>query len=53
LVNCQVISEDPIDFGFGVATIQVVQLWKMKPQIVNGQPVESTWQTRIRWVLPR
>jgi len=53
LVNCQVLSEDPVDFGFGEATKKVASLWKMKPQLVDGNPVEATWQTRIRWVLPR
>jgi protein TonB len=53
LVNCQVLAEDPADFGFGEATKKVASLWKMKPQLVDGNPVEATWQTRIRWVLPR
>jgi hypothetical protein len=52
LVACQILSEEPAGFGFGEATKKVVSLWKMKPQTVNGEPVEATWQTRIRWQLP-
>jgi TonB family protein len=53
LVNCQVLSEDPAGLGFGEATIKVASLWKMKPHLVDGNPVEANWQTRIRWVIPR
>jgi protein TonB len=53
LVNCQVLSEDPADFGFGEASKKIASLWKMRPQTVNGEPVEASWQTRIKWQLPR
>ena len=33
------------------ATINCVSSWRYKPAIQNGQPVEVTWQTAVKWQL--
>ena len=33
------------------ATINCVSSWRYKPAIQNGQPVEFTWQTAVKWQL--
>jgi protein TonB len=53
VTNCQVLSEEPADFGFGEAAKKIGSLWKMKPQTVNGEPVEAQYTTRVKFTLPR
>lgn len=39
--NCTVLSETPVDEGFGAAAIKVSRFFKMKPQMENGQAVDG------------
>jgi protein TonB len=39
VTDCAIDSEDPPDFGFGQAAIRMHNLFKMKPQTADGQPV--------------
>lgn len=53
LVDCSVESEDPPDMGFGDATIRASRLFKMRPQIEYGQPVDGgTFRFSLDWKLP-
>lgn len=42
LNRCEVLSEDPPGLGYGAAALQLTPQFQMKPQLVNGAPVEST-----------
>jgi protein TonB len=39
--DCSVISETPVDEGFGNAAIKVSRFFKMKPQMENGEAVDG------------
>ena len=41
LENCSVDSEEPEDQGFGDAALRISMLFKMRPQVVDGQPVDG------------
>lgn len=39
--DCSVVSETPVDEGFGAAALKVSRFFKMKPQMENGEPVDG------------
>ena len=41
VANCNVISEDPSDQGFGDAALKLSKLFKMRPQSRDGVPTSG------------
>ena len=41
LVDCQVVAETPMGFGFGLTVLRLVPKFKMHPQTVDGAPVNG------------
>jgi protein TonB len=39
LSGCEVVSEDPADYGFGDAALKLAHLFKMKPKTEDGTAV--------------
>jgi protein TonB len=46
LVDCKVLSESPLQWGFGEAAIRMSSQFRMRPKTIDGQPVDSG-QVRI------
>lgn len=51
--DCAVLSEDPPEYGFGPAAIQVVERARMNPDYVAAIEPPATFQLRIAFVLRR
>ena len=51
LKNCQIVSEDPPDVGFGDAELALGKYFELKPMIVDGKSVEAEVTVPIRFDL--
>jgi TonB family protein len=49
LRDCKVIQEAPANMGFGAAALQLSPLFRMKPKIRGGRPVESEVTIPVVW----
>ncbi len=52
LKDCTVDSETPSEMGFGAAAIRMSRAFRMRPQTVDGKPVEGVVCIPLRFVLP-
>jgi periplasmic protein TonB len=51
-LSCTVVSEEPLDYGFGDATLAISREFRLAPQTTNGTPTAGGRMRRtIRWVL--
>ncbi|MBI5939946.1 MAG: energy transducer TonB [Caulobacterales bacterium] len=51
--GCQVVSEDPGDYGFGKAAIRLQPYFRMKPAMVDGKAVDgAVVKIPVRFDLP-
>ncbi|MDP1629868.1 MAG: energy transducer TonB [Caulobacter sp.] len=53
LSDCKVVSEEPADFEFGDAAINLAAEMRMTPKIQDGLPVEGSVRLPIVFKLPR
>jgi TonB family protein len=51
LRNCEVLSQEPADLGFGGAALALAPQFLMKPALKGGVPVEGTVRIPINWDL--
>lgn len=49
LDHCVVVSEDPPGLGYGEATLSLAPLFRMKPAMRGGHPIESEVIIPINW----
>lgn len=51
--GCEVVSEDPGEFGFGKAALKLQPYFRMKPAMVDGKPVDGAIvKIPVRFDLP-
>ncbi len=54
LKDCQIVSEQPLGLGFGQAAVAMAALFRMKPQAIDGAPVDGgEVRIPIRFEMPR
>lgn len=54
LYDCTPLAESPADLGFGDAAVAMSKTFRMKPQTLNGQPVDGgTVRIPLRFTLPQ
>ena len=54
LADCSVVSEEPADQDFGSAAMRMAKLFKMKPQALDGSPVDGgTVRIPLSFRLPK
>jgi protein TonB len=51
LASCVVVSESPVGYNFGVATLHASTLWHVKPPMRDGVPVEGVITIPVAWRL--
>lgn len=47
--DCRVVSEEPKEFGFGNATIEVASVFRFRPKTVFGVPTLGVVTVPLRW----
>jgi TonB family protein len=52
LADCFVVSETPLGFGFGAATVKLARYFRMRPMMLDGKPVDgAVVEVPVRWSL--
>lgn len=52
LVDCEVLAEDPANYGFGAAALAMTGLFVLEPKTLDGRPVSGgLFRTRIKFAL--
>lgn len=50
-VNCRVVSEDPVGYGFGEAAVRIVERGRLAPLTIDGAATNATFQVTIPFTL--
>jgi protein TonB len=51
LTDCAVVSQSPDGYDFGTQSLKLAHLFRMKPQMEDGKPVEASITVPISWKL--